>query len=64
VSAEGFTTAEKKLVLDHVEGRKNDVTERHYDLEQSLPVKFAMLSRWETIIDGTSAETMNRVEAL
>jgi hypothetical protein len=40
------------------------VTERHYDLEQSLPLKFAMLSRWETIIDSTSAETMNRVEAL
>jgi hypothetical protein len=57
----GFTTAEKKLVLDQVEGRKNDVTERHYDLEQSLPAKFAMLSRWETIIDGTSAETTNRV---
>jgi integrase len=61
---EGFTTAEKKLVLDHVEGRKNDVTERHYDLEQSLSVKFAMLSRWETIIDGTSAKTINLVSAV
>lgn len=60
----GDSTADKHLILDHVEGRKNDVTERHYDLEQSLPAKFAMLSRSETIIDGTSAETMNRVDAL
>ena len=57
---EGFTTAEKKLVLDHVEGRKNDMTERHYDLEQSLSVKFAMLSRWAEIIDGTSVMKVKR----
>jgi hypothetical protein len=57
----GYSTVDKKLIPDHVEGRKNDVTERHYDLEQSLPAKFAMLSHWETIIEGASAEKTNRV---
>ena len=56
----GYSTADKKLILDHVEGRKNDVTERHYDLEQSLPVKFAMLSRWEEMIGGSGGMTMKR----
>jgi integrase len=51
ISRAGFTKAQRKLVLDHAEGRTNDVTDKHYDLEQDLPTKFEMLCQWATIIE-------------
>jgi hypothetical protein len=52
----GFGNANKKLALDHRECRTHDVTEKHYDLEQSLPTKFAMLARWQELIDGRTGQ--------
>jgi integrase len=47
----GFPKADIKLILDHSEGRV-DVTDEHYDWEQSLLQKFEILSDWETLIEG------------
>jgi integrase len=42
--------ADATLVLDHSEGRTRDVTDEHYNWEQSLPQKFAILCAWEKLI--------------
>jgi hypothetical protein len=51
----GFSKFDAKLVLDHNEGRTRDTTDEHYNWEQSLPEKFAILTAWNNLIDGTSA---------
>jgi integrase len=50
----GYSKSKAKLILDHSEGRTQDVTDTHYDWEQSLPEKFAILSAWESLIAGTT----------
>lgn len=50
----GFAKSDTKLILDHSEGRENNTTDEHYDLEQSLPKKFAILSAWGKLINGAS----------
>lgn len=46
--------ADATLVLDHSEGRTRDVTDEHYNWEQSLPQKFAILCAWEKLILGAN----------
>jgi integrase len=55
MSQAGFSESQQKLVLDHAEGRTNDVTQKHYNLDLKLPEKFAMLSLWDALIDGDVA---------
>jgi len=50
---QGFSKVDRKLILDHSEGRDRDTTDEHYDWEQSLPEKSAILRRWNDMIgDG------------
>ena len=51
----GYSKSEIKIILDHSEGRQNDTTDIHYDLEQSLPKKLEILHAWQNLIDGKSA---------
>jgi hypothetical protein len=48
----GYSKSEIKTILDHSEGRQNDTTDMHYDLEQSLPEKFGILCAWARLIAG------------
>lgn len=50
----GFNKADTKLILDHAEGRTRDTTDEHYDWEQSLPRKYAILCAWEKLINALS----------
>jgi integrase len=50
----GFSKADTKLILDHAEGRTRDTTDEHYDWEQSLPQKYAILCAWEKLIGESS----------
>ena len=46
----GYSKSDAKLILDHSEGRTRDTTDEHYNWEQSLPQKFAILSAWDQLI--------------
>jgi integrase len=50
----GYSKSEIKTILDHSEGRLNNTTDMHYDLEQSLPKKLAILNAWQNLIDNNS----------
>jgi integrase len=53
----GYNKSDTKLVLDHSEGRTRDTTDAHYDWEQSLPEKFAILCAWDRLIGSTYPQT-------
>ncbi len=48
----GYGKSEIKIILDHSEDRQNDTTDMHYDLEQSLPKKLAILNAWQNLIEN------------
>ena len=50
----GYSKSEIKIILDHSEGRQNDTTDMHYDLEQSLPKKLEILNAWQNLIENKS----------
>jgi len=52
----GFSKADTKLILDHAEGRTRDITDEHYDWEQSLPAKYTILCAWEKLINASSVD--------
>lgn len=52
----GFTKADIKLILDHSEGRAGDTTDVHYNWEQSLPRKYAILRAWEKLVNASSLD--------
>jgi integrase len=52
----GYSKSEIKTILDHSEGRQNDTTDKHYDLEQSLSQKYAILCAWEKLINASSSD--------
>lgn len=45
-----FDRSHVKLVLDHAEGRAGDVTEDHYNANQKLPEKQAILTAWHEYV--------------
>jgi hypothetical protein len=49
-----YSKSEIKTILDHSEGRLNNTTDMHYDLEQSLPKKREILNAWQNLIEGKS----------
>ena len=57
----GYNKSDTKLVLDHSEGRTRDTTDAHYDWEQSLPEKFAILCAWDALIGSTYPQTTSAV---
>ena len=48
----GHSKSEIKIILDHSEGRQSDTTDKHYDLEQSLPKKLEILNAWQNLIEN------------
>ena len=59
----GFKKSDTKLILDHRENRQHDTTDKHYDWEQSLPEKFAILSAWENLITGNAQSGSIHIDA-
>jgi integrase len=51
LSKKGKSKAERKLILDHAEGRGADVTEVHYNFDPKLGDKEKVMAAWNTFLD-------------
>lgn len=51
LSTRGIKKAQRKLILDHSEGRGSDVTEVHYNFDPRLPEKQEIMMAWNSFLD-------------
>ena len=51
LSKKKVSKADRKLILDHAEGRAGDVTEVHYNLDPKLPEKQQVMKIWNSFLD-------------
>jgi hypothetical protein len=50
LSALGVSLTDRKLVVDHTEGRANDVTEEHYNLDPKFEKKLRVINIWNQVL--------------
>ena len=46
----GVSLSDRKLVIDHTEGRANDVTEEHYNLDPRFEEKLRVINIWNGVL--------------
>lgn len=51
LSRKGVSRADRKLILDHSEGRAGDVTEEHYNLDPQFGRKSEVIGIWENLLN-------------
>ncbi|WP_279479860.1 integrase family protein [Aureimonas sp. SK2] len=64
VRAAGFPRGSAALILDHGEGRTDDVTARHYDRFRELDEKLRLLTAWSDAVEAAAAKIVIDVPAL